>query len=461
MPQVTTLPVKQLKIDLGNYRTLPTDNETEAVHALIALRPHYFWDLTRSLIENGYDGTENIIVLKTGAKSELSVREGNRRVGALKIIHGILPVAKFDAPEDIENSIKALPAKWKTDNESVPCSVYEEKDADIVKRLVARTHARGETAGRLNWESVARARYNRNELKGSEPGLDLLEDYLKTAKKLSEEERERWGGDYPLTVLDEALQKVASRLGLSTARDVVDAVPKDTSLQKKLGQMIHDIGTEVLKTRDVRSHSWGPEYGFPIAPATTSATSAATSATPTTPSTSAPAPATTSAPAGRAVKTLSLSDPKSVRRELRKFAPKGKSSSKVVDLLNEAKKLKLEETPISFCFVLRSMFELSVLDYCSANGIAFKTTDPKTGKTKEKSLADLLVAAGTQISSGTKDKTLASAIKTAVSEIKHRDSVLSVPVMNALVHSATFTITPPQIVSGFHKIFPLLVALNK
>lgn len=468
MPTITTHPISLLKIDQQNYRTVSTLTEIEAVHVLIALRPHYFWDLTRSLLENGYDGTENIVVMKTGPKKDLVVREGNRRVGALKIIHGIFPLNDFDVPEDIENAIETLDSQWKTTNAAVPCSVFEEKDADTVKRLVARTHARGETAGRLNWEAVARARYNRNEFGGSEPGLDLLEAYLKTAKKLTEEDRERWGGDYPLTILDEALQKIATRLGIPSARGVVDEALKTPALQKLLGTIIHDIGTDTLKTRELRSPSWGPTYKLPVAPTSKSAaptvpttleSTVAAGSIPGAPPASTAVPTVAASTTTRVLKTLSLSDPQSVRRELRKLTPKGKSSSKVVDLLFEAKKLKLEQTPICFCLLLRSMFEISVRDYCSANKIPFNKI--KNGKTKEKSLSDLLVDAGNHVISKSSDPTIKGLIRAASIEIKNPHGVLSIPVMNALVHSPTATITSGHIVVGFHKIFPLLVAISK
>ncbi len=40
------------------------------------------------------------------------------------------------------------------------------------------THGKEQDAGRANWNPVARARHNR-DLEAKEPGLDLLEAYLK------------------------------------------------------------------------------------------------------------------------------------------------------------------------------------------------------------------------------------------------------------------------------------------
>jgi len=89
MPTTAPLSVQELKLDLKNFRTVPQPNEAGAISALISINPDWFWALTESLLTDGYHPTENILVLaggKTG--TDLEVKEGNRRVAALKLIHG-------------------------------------------------------------------------------------------------------------------------------------------------------------------------------------------------------------------------------------------------------------------------------------------------------------------------------------------------------------------------------------
>jgi hypothetical protein len=86
---------------------------------------------------------------------------------------------------------------------------------------------------------------------------------------------------------------------------------------------------------------------------------------------------------------LSMSDPKRVKAILRTFSPKGQGREKVVDLRTEARELDVRKTPLAFCFVLRSMFELSARAYCddyaSAGG-------PKASKAdgSDRRLVDIL-----------------------------------------------------------------------
>lgn len=90
MPITIPVSVEELKLDLNNFRTVPQSKETTAVHTMISIAPDRFWALAESLLDDGYLPTENIIVLKAG--EDLVVKEGNRRIGALKLIFGFTTV---------------------------------------------------------------------------------------------------------------------------------------------------------------------------------------------------------------------------------------------------------------------------------------------------------------------------------------------------------------------------------
>ena len=59
------LAVNDLKLDLGNYRTVKQSSELKAIHALIAIETDWFWELMRSLLSDGYLPVETIVVQKT------------------------------------------------------------------------------------------------------------------------------------------------------------------------------------------------------------------------------------------------------------------------------------------------------------------------------------------------------------------------------------------------------------
>ena len=175
MPKTEMLDVSKLALDRRNFRTVPQRDEKHAINAIIAINPDWFWALMESLLDEGYQPTENIIVQKESGG--LIVREGNRRIAAMKMIHGY--VQDIEMPEQYATRVAGLTTEWKHANLRVPCAVYDSTEAAIVDRLVSRTHAKGERAGRDKWNAVAKARYARDKNGESAPALDLLETYLK------------------------------------------------------------------------------------------------------------------------------------------------------------------------------------------------------------------------------------------------------------------------------------------
>ena len=87
MPTTAQIEVSKLKLDLKNFRTVPQKKEADAIKAMISIKPDRFFAVMESIIEDGYLPTENIIVLKDGTDN--IVKEGNRRIAALKLIHGL------------------------------------------------------------------------------------------------------------------------------------------------------------------------------------------------------------------------------------------------------------------------------------------------------------------------------------------------------------------------------------
>ncbi len=71
MPTTHQLPVKQLFLDVRNFRTVPQPDETAAIHALMAIDTDWFWALMDSLLDTGYLPTENIIILQSGKKQRV------------------------------------------------------------------------------------------------------------------------------------------------------------------------------------------------------------------------------------------------------------------------------------------------------------------------------------------------------------------------------------------------------
>lgn len=490
MTQARSIFVNQLKLDLTNFRLMPQADEAKVVNAIIASRAEYFWALMESLIDDGYLPTDNIIVLKTDANPpEMIVKEGNRRIAALKIVHGYIHVPNDspDIPDSIAAKLDNLSAEWKSANAQVPCAVFEHKDASRVDRIVTLAHGKGEKAGRDQWSAVARARHNRNMKGLSEPALDLLEKYLQTGQNLTSSQKERWAGYYTITVLEETMKRLAPRLGASSAPDLARKYPA-VQHRDSLDNILRDIGLELIGFKHLRSTiDFASKYGVPLAATSNkadttssdgSSTSDGNSTSSTTESSGDPSnqaqgttPDSISREAQQGTETASnknkstavaINDPRAVKKALRQFKLLGNNREKVVTLRKEALQLKLKDNPIAFCLLLRSMFEISAKAYCDdhkANG------GPSATKVdgQDRKLVDILRDITTYMTTLPNQKRDTAKLKLlhgALTELAKSESILSVTSMNNLVHNAKFAVTEGDISTMFGNIFPLLEEMN-
>lgn len=137
MPEIKSIAINNLKLDLSNFRTVQQEDEIRAVKAMISISPDRFWALMESLIDDGYLPTENILVLKAETDpSDMIVKEGNRRVAALKLIYGHLWSDSITVPDNIKSKINNLSSEWKAANKQVPCTVYESKEISLVDKII-------------------------------------------------------------------------------------------------------------------------------------------------------------------------------------------------------------------------------------------------------------------------------------------------------------------------------------
>lgn len=460
MPQNKSIAVEDLKLDLSNYRTVPQSNEVNAINAMIRVSPDRFWALMGSLLDGGYLPTENVIVLKNGP--DLIVKEGNRRVAALKLILGNVSSSAITIPDHIQALIAGLAPQWKTDNKDVPCAIYNAGESVLVDRIVTMAHGKGEKAGRDQWSAVARARHNRNVNAGTEPALDVLESYLKHGGNITAQQRERWAGIYPFTVLDEALKKLAPRLDANNAPDLSTKYP-DVPHREPFEAILHAIGMEEIGFKELRSKAvdFALKYGLPAAPPP--ATSPATTTPTTTPPATSKNPPTVTTPTGAKIVAVAISDPRAVTRALKKFQIRGKGNNrdKVVTLRDEALKLKIDNNPIAFCFLLRSMFEISAKAYCDDHAGTVGAPKAKNAKGEDRRLAETLKDVTNHLTNDLKDAAMSRVLHGAITEIAKPEGLLSVTSLNNLVHNPHFSLTVGDICIVFGNIFPLLEAMNQ
>ncbi len=477
MSTVQRIDVKTLRIDLNNYRTGIQPDEVSAVRTMIATAPTKFWGLMDSLLDFEYLPTENIIVLKDKGNGDYVVKEGNRRVACLKLIHATISDSSIELPPHIQGKVNSKDVAWLAQNLVVPCIVYPTKDESTVDRIVSMTHGKGQLASRDPWESIPKARHNRDMEGRSEPALNLFEKYLVSARNYTPDQSERWSGSYALTVLDEAMKKGAVRFGCKSAKELSDKYPKISQVGV-MNQLIYDVGQKVVETRDFRdSDVFLDRYNLPDPTATGGTSGGGTSGGGTsgggtsgggtsgggtsgggTSGCGSSGGGSSGGGTGRGPsKAVPLNDPKSVRKVLSKYAPRGIDQAKLATLVNELKDLNVEKTPHAFCFVLRSIFEIGAKQYAAAYQIPMT----KSGG-KDKSLLDLLKDASSHLTKGKPPMDpLVKRLHGGLQELANPHGFLSITSLNQLVHNPKFSAKSGDICVVFHNVFPFLEEITK
>ncbi len=458
MPKPAEVEVSTLKLDLNNYRTLPQKNEKDAIKAMITIKSERFWGILESILDVGYLNTENIIV-QTNPKDQSIVKEGNRRIAALKLALGLYKTDDFDMPKQYKTRIAELSAVWKKDNSKVVALVFKNSESAAVENIVSLTHGKGDKASRDPWSSVAKARHNRDALKREEPALDVLENYLNSAKDITPLKKELWAGDYPITVLHELIRKLTVVLGFQKTTEFSKKYPGKT-IPKNFDDLIKEIGERIMGFEEIRSED---DFNLilnrlglpiPVSKVDDEKKGGGTSKASTTVS------ATAKKGAVKKPIAISNTDPKYITQTLKKFIIRGNKREKVVALRDEAIRLKaIEKYPYSFCFLLRSMFEISGKTYCTECGIATYTI--VNGKKLDRKLIDVLKDARKHIvANAGVPKAIEQQLHGAITELSKPEGLLSVTSLNQLVHSPNFSTSGQNIASIFGNLFTLLELLN-
>lgn len=494
MPKIIQLGVNELAIDLKNFRTVPQENEIDAVNAMIAIKAERFYAVMESIIDDGYLPTENIIVLSNG-KSNI-VKEGNRRIASLKILHGHLPFDEFDLPRSLVTKIQNVTEDWKNDNLKVPCTIFSSGESDILDKIVKLAHGKGEKASRDPWSSVAKARHNRDMSRAAEHGLDLLETYLDKGQNVNNLQKRRWSGDFKITILDEALRLIYSDMGFQSIKELVTAYPK-IEKRNQLENLLFQIGVNNIDFKQVRDKSNPISERFDLKvkdekPSSTESKSTSDSDNERKDNQSNDNKQESKGQSGNASnddskstkssstnqdeakdkekssnnrsdskRAYATNDPKQVKVLLRKFHPQGANRQKVVTLRDEMLSLNIKSNPHAFCFLLRSMFEISAKAYCEEHSIdLLKPKKKKTDHDVHKKLIEILGDVKKHLTQNEKNLEMTKKLHGAMAELSKPTNILSVTSMNQLIHNPEFSVEHKSICTMFGNLFFMLEAMN-
>lgn len=252
MDDVVTLPITDLFIDPENPRFASIhEGQADAIEAMVNRLGDKLLALGRDIVDYGVDPTSlPLVVPIPGNKSQYTVREGNRRVVALKLLHNPdLAATAWTAPrmkrlKGLANEFKAHPIR------EIRCVVV--KDEKAANHWIALRH-RGEAegAGLVGWGNEESQRF---DARAGSKSIELQAlDFVRGKAKLDEPTRKKVESKFPLTNLARLLSNadVLAALGLEKhGTELVTTYP-EAEVLKGLTRVVTDMATGAVKVRDI------------------------------------------------------------------------------------------------------------------------------------------------------------------------------------------------------------------
>lgn len=369
--------IDDLLLDHENPRLGSVDSQADALRALVRLSVRNFNTMMGSIKEHGLDPGDLFYLVDESEESGVegyTVIDGNRRLGALKVLRQPTLLGGIGAPDSVLKKLRAASEGFNPTivGDKRTCILFGSR-ADA-EDWILRRHGRNlEGEERIAWGPLEIQRFQ-----GDRSVLDILDFVERNGGFTSEQ----WATirsklDRRSYVLRRFLESKAGVAALGIGSEKVEGQTLPTStrgtdyLVRVLKKLMEDVSSGAIDTRQYNKASQIQEY-FDDLPSELRPSSdksdgkqkrfsdlnAAGVAD------KAPKPAPLSPPKTKATKIRETLCPKQVEF-------KQPISAKGQQFIREAMRIKLKEMPLSSAFLLRGFIQFTVDTYMTENNIPF------------------------------------------------------------------------------------------
>ncbi|MDI6710457.1 MAG: ParB/Srx family N-terminal domain-containing protein [Bacillota bacterium] len=236
---VSAIPIEELLLDTGNPRIRQGADQKDCLERILR-RKRTFMNLLRDIAEHGL--TIEPIVVSRNEDGKWMVRDGNRRVAALKLLRD----PQWCPDEVLRKEIERLTKKH-PDNvlNAVDCLASDDEEM-ILRYLELRHTGANDGVGQETWSALTKATFNLNH-RGSDPNKRALQ-----VLQWAEEQGLKINDDFPVTTLTRILNKDTLQLmGFRVKDDRLDPIIDTESALRIVGQIVLDIGSQTIKVDNV------------------------------------------------------------------------------------------------------------------------------------------------------------------------------------------------------------------
>lgn len=372
--------VDDLLLDLENPRTGTVEGQSEALEAIVRLNIQHFRNMMASIKANDLDpGDSFYIIADDEDEGSYTVVDGNRRLAALKVLYNPDLLDGTGLGDSTKKRLRETAAEF-APVEPLSCVLFENR-ADA-NEWIERRHGKNlEGEGRISWGTLESDRFQKDQTV-----LDVI-GFVERNSTFEEADWHRIKKSVeksPTTLRRFLVSKAGKQhLGfLEKQGEDGPAFKRDPGyIIKVLSQLFSDMDAGEVTSRTYNKASEIAEY-FASLPkdfavdkqAETAAHSFAS--TDIKDGTKRPRLAAKAATAP-AVKTKKVSPPRpTLAPNKHQFAEPANEKGK--QLLREASKLKLRDTPLGCAFLFRAWLEFSIETESRKSGLSDKDSKGKT-----------------------------------------------------------------------------------
>jgi hypothetical protein len=381
MNEFKTLPnmrINQVSLDTNNPRIGKKADEKACIEAIIKKNRTHMLNLIEDIAAEGL--TPIPIILSKNENGEWIVRDGNRRVSALKLLKN----PNLAPSEEMTKKIKAIKSKYPNYSLEIKTAHEFETEEALIKYLDKIHKGAQDGVGQIEWSPIEKARHNHKQgVRDKNTRALYFLTWAKNECNLSIDEEE-----FPFSTLADRFMSAdrLERIGLFIDEEKASCLPtRDLDITiLKVTRIIHDLAEGIQTSRTLRItteqdeyiNKLCEEYGEGIIEPNTAAT-IANSQTPEpskpTPEPSKPTPEPNKSDAPTyPVNSKPTWDRQKLFLKTKNPIKIPENQHKVKNILTELSKLRVDSTPIAVAMLYRALVEHSVLYYIKKNKLTPK-----------------------------------------------------------------------------------------
>ncbi|WP_426025682.1 hypothetical protein [Brevundimonas sp. TSRC1-1] len=447
--------IDDLVLDLDNPRTGTVSAQADALEAIVRLNGTHFKNMMLSIKDHGLDPGDSFYVVEEGDDDGYVVVDGNRRLAALKVLNNPSLLQGTDLPDGTKKRLAEI-AQGFTDHGTISCVLFQSR-ADA-HDWIERRHGKGlDGEGRIAWGTLESDRFQRDRTI-----IDVI-TFVEKNSTFSDADWQRIKKNVEKTptTLKRFLVSKPGRQLLGFVDQSGESGPQfkrnPKFVLRVLSQLFSDIDAGDVNSRTQNTASEIADYietlpdGLGSTPQPTT-TPHSFSETLVKDGATRPRQSSEKSKVDK-TKTKKVSPPRSTLAPSKQpFAEPDDEKGK--QLIREASKLKLRETPLGCAFLFRAVLEYAIDTEMRASNISRENADGKQLDLSGRfdSVYKYLNATAGRVA----NKGDLTAIRQTLTA---RNGPVSFGALNGFVHNRYQKPSPDDLRTAWDHAVPLLVAI--